>query len=335
MRQVLLGGAPLGSGQGGATVSLVVVAEEELSSLVGVTWATDGNGRGYNTPNKGSEIVLNGDMESGSPPSSWPGASAIVAASADANGGAQALRVESTSPTSDRAQQSMTTTANRMFEFTAYVKAVVGSDHALRTLSTLLNAFRQGASGTYQQLSFTDVFTGSTTTAYLYATFNNGSSGDVGLFDDVSVRPLILSTVMATTQGTATNTPKAAAYSIEEKSFAGVVGWVDDIDNPANGLLAFHTGISIGLLKLVGGVYSSLIYTGSTFAQDAQIEIRRPSGNTFQLYYNDVQVGTDQTVNDAAIASNSSPYFGALSTNALSRLSSFYLDDEQFLFPGA
>jgi hypothetical protein len=72
--------------------------------------------------------------------------------------------------------------------------------------------------------------------------------------------------------------------------------------------------------KCVSGVYTNLITAVSTFVADAAIEIRRPSGNTFQLFYNNVQVTTNQTVADATIINNLR--YGTFSTDSGNKITS-------------
>lgn len=67
------------------------------------------------------------------------------------------------------------------------------------------------------------------------------------------------------------------------------------------------------LAKQANAAFTSLVNnTPTTFVQDALLEIRRPSGNTFQMWYNGVQIGADQTVNDASILSNTIFSFSSL-----------------------
>jgi lysophospholipase L1-like esterase len=62
----------------------------------------------------------------------------------------------------------------------------------------------------------------------------------------------------------------------------------------------------ITLMKCVNGVITKLIDNASiTYQADSCVEIRRAvDGNVFKLYYNSVQIGTDQTIADASIIDN-------------------------------
>lgn len=154
--------------------------------------------------------------------------------------------------------------------------------------------------------------------------------------DEVTVKPLTLATLLATTQGTANQTPLAKVYAITTSTQAGAIGWLDDPTNPQNFVIGIRDGSgNVNLTKCVAGVYTNLISISSAFVADAAIEIRRPSGNTFQLWYGGSQVGTDQTISDTAIADNSAPYYGAFSTYSGNTFTQFTLDGVEYLFPGA
>ena len=74
-----------------------------------------------------------------------------------------------------------------------------------------------------------------------------------------------------------------------------VIGYKDNINN------------TIGMVEILNGIPTVLIAQTSTVANlwDCPIEIRRAQGsNVFQLFFNDAQVGTDQTINNAAIINN-------------------------------
>jgi len=107
---------------------------------------------------------------------------------------------------------------------------------------------------------------------------------------------------------------------------AGIIGWWDKDNLWQNMLIAYHDGETIKFEKLVGSVWTKLIgVTTATYAADADIEIRRLTGtNTFQLWYNDSQVGANQTISDTEIINNK--YFGLLSTGESNSFDAFFLE---------
>lgn len=83
---------------------------------------------------------------------------------------------------------------------------------------------------------------------------------------------------------------------------------IDDLVNPAN-YIEFRvftnsagTSAAVIAAKVVAGTSTTLISsTDISFTANALLEIRRADTTTFQFWYNGSQVGTDQTVSDAAI----------------------------------
>lgn len=83
---------------------------------------------------------------------------------------------------------------------------------------------------------------------------------------------------------------------------------IDDLANPANYIefRAFTnsagTSAAVIAAKVVAGAQATLISsTDIAFVADGLLEMRRTATNTFQFWYGGSQVGTDQTVSDAAI----------------------------------
>jgi hypothetical protein len=154
--------------------------------------------------------------------------------------------------------------------------------------------------------------------------------------DDFSVKAISLPSLFATIAGASSNQTAAAKIATLTTGIqSGVVALLDSASNPQNFLIAYHNGTSVLLDKCVAGTYTNLITTTVAFTANAQIEIRRPSGNTFQLWYNGTQRGTDQTVSDAGIISNTR--YGLFSTHSANTFSEFSLDGVviPFNLPGA
>ncbi|MBI5942872.1 MAG: hypothetical protein HY864_00770 [Chloroflexi bacterium] len=93
----------------------------------------------------------------------------------------------------------------------------------------------------------------------------------------------------------------------------GVAGWMDSYTSPANFIIAYLnvtpglTTVTLYLEKCVGGTYTTLTSGVVTYAAGAPLKLTGTvSGGTLTLdaYYNGTQVGTQQTVTDAGIISN-------------------------------
>ena len=103
---------------------------------------------------------------------------------------------------------------------------------------------------------------------------------------------------------------------------------VDSTSSPLNYLLALVTLDKNGyqyatLHKVVNGVLTTLITnTYAAFVAGAYLEVRC-DGNTISLWYNNVQVGANQTVNDAGILNNK--IHGVFSTDGGNKLNRFFV----------
>lgn len=278
--------------------------------LVGATWAIDGNGRAYNTPTLGAELLTNGDFSAwaAGDPVGWsifnqfPPTRDVVEDSGRA-------RVYSLSGTIGLSQSVLTTD---WYQITEDLVSCISGNLVIYANNVLL--FNSNSLGTVLRTVRPD---GST----LYAAFNGVS--DI-VIDNVSVKKINTASLVATIQVSAVSTSLAKMHSVTPGTIAGVTCWID-ASNHVIGI--WEENVSrLRLEKCVGGVYSRLINVAGTFVADAAIEIRRPSGNTFQLWYNGSQIGTDQTISDTVIADNAAPYYGLFSTYSGNTFSEFRLD---------
>lgn len=272
--------------------------------LVGATWALDGSGRAYSMPTLGSELVVNGDFSSAA---GWSTTWTISSGVASTSGNSRSL------------QRPIGATVGAWYQI------------AFDVLSYTTGFWYLSAAG-FQGLSVTLPNTvANTLTRVVRATstadlrfISDGSAGWTGTIDNVSTKAITLPTTLATITGSSTNlTAAARIHTLTTGTQAGVVSLLDSASNPQNFLLAYHDGTNVRLDKCVAGVYTNLITTAVAFTGGAQIEIRRPSGNTFQLWYGGSQCGTNQTVNDASIISNT--IYGLFSTFSGNLFSEFSL----------
>lgn len=110
-----------------------------------------------------------------------------------------------------------------------------------------------------------------------------------------------------------------------------VIANCDSAVSPANYLharLGYQADGSLvaALRKFVGGVQTSIIAnTAVTFAANAPLEIRRlKHTDTYQLWYNNLQVGTNQTVTDANI--NGNVFYGIVGLDSTSLITDVRLN---------
>ncbi len=326
MRQWLLGKALLGQGQGGAVGYGKRPAP--VGVLTGATWATDASGRGYNTPTVGSELLTNPTFSSwsGDNPTSWTVSTedANNYATQDANG----MRLVADGSVNLTVSQNIASGNHAWFAVAYDLYSVAAG--ALRTQclnvsdNSLIN-YAADASRTFRATS-------ATPTVRLIRV--NGGATDI-VVRGASAKVIAAATLLAYVASASTSaTPAAKIHNVVDGTQVGVIGWLDDPATPANFVIAIRNGTGfVNLTKCVAGVYTNLISVATNFVANAPIEIRRPSGNTFQLWYNNAQIGSDQTINDAAIANNLFPYYGAFSTHSGNKFGKFTLDGAEYSFP--
>jgi hypothetical protein len=99
------------------------------------TWTQDGAGNLNPVVTEGSNVVVNGNMETGSPPGTWSGTSAILSAAADertGGAGVQSLQIAENGATSFRAAQSVTLTQYEWYVLKGWIKKGTATNGLIR-----------------------------------------------------------------------------------------------------------------------------------------------------------------------------------------------------------
>jgi|694.fasta_scaffold11782_13 hypothetical protein len=299
----------------------------------GATWAVSG-GNAYNVPTLGSELLTNGDMELDS---SWFN---FVTPTANERSSAQVRSGYSRRWVSDVIGDGILSANFSMSAFVWY--HLEGWLYAASLAITV--ARNNGAVADFTQTitpisTWTPIRMGvraiSSGSNAIRIQASTAGAANEHFADDFSVKAISLPSLFATIAGaSSTQTAAAKIAALTTSTQAGVVSLLDSASSPANFLIAYHDGSTVKLDKCVAGTYTNLVSVTVAFSANAQIEIRRPSGNTFQLWYSGTQRGTDQTVADAGIISNTR--YGLFSTHT-NEFSEFSLGGVviPFQFPGA
>ncbi len=147
--------------------------------------------------------------------------------------------------------------------------------------------------------------------------------------DDASLKQITFSTMMASVEGGGADKIVRGAVGAVN-GLVGLVARLDSVASPANFIIGYiyrsSTYYYATLEKCVAGTYTQLISPliidyDFSWVEGRQFEIRC-SGTTVSLWYNSTQIGTDQTISDAGILSNTK--FGMLSAGE-SDLQSFFV----------
>lgn len=139
--------------------------------------------------------------------------------------------------------------------------------------------------------------------------------------DNATRKPLTLASLFAelTTNQVADSIVQGSPTLIPGTQ-AGIVMNLDSTSSPANFIIAYHDGVNMHLDKCVAGVYTSLISAAATYSAGAVIRVVK-LGTRYTLLYNNVRIGTSQTVSDVGIISNT--IHGLFSTYSGNSIDSF------------
>lgn len=286
---------------------------DAANAWTGATWATSG-GNAYNVPTLGSELLTNGGFDTDTVWTKDAGWTIGGGVAAKATGSASWIR-----------QATAIVGRYHLLSFDA-VSVSAGSFQAS------IGGFAVGPSRSLPGVGYAaDEIAPSATYNGVY-----GNSTTAGTVDNCSLRAYTTASLLASIAGSGSNQVAAAKIAtLTTGRQAGIVALLDSTSNPQNMLVARHNGERVVLEKFVAGVRTGLVNISAAFAANAQIEIRRPSGNTFQLWYGGTQRGTDQTVSDTSIINNTR--YGLFGTHSGGTFSEFSLGGVviPFTLPGA
>lgn len=291
----------------------------------GATWAVDGNGSAYNTPTYGSDLLTNGNMETSSPPSNWTAVGVTATADADVHGGSQALKVVAADGTADRAEQSVTGVVGKIYQLSGFAKRGASYVAQRFTVGNLTGVDQAVTGAAYSRHVRTGRATSTSLVARLYAAIGGGSAGDAAYFDDLTLREITLSSAIASVDA-GDNDLEASVIITNSMSgsMAGLMVNLDDAGNPANFVVAYYEGARVFVDKCVGGTYTALFNTTVSYNGSAKLTVKRLASNVYQVFWNNAQIGTNQTVSDAGIIDNT--HYALLSTNPANTFAQFKLD---------
>jgi hypothetical protein len=149
------------------------------------------------------------------------------------------------------------------------------------------------------------------------------ASGDVFYIDNISLKPLTLSELVNTVQ---TSTPDVIATIntptlLTTGVWGGVALNVDSATDPQNMVLAIYNEYTLQLIKMVNGVYTTLISESVNKVSGAELRAIK-DGTTYRVYYNNTLIGT-AIISDASIINNTR--HGLFNTGVIYTLDNFTL----------
>ena len=283
-------------------------------------WTINGNAA-IGSPAMGvDEILSNGNMEAGNPPTGWSAVNGSIVGVADERTGGAGSQSISLTNASGTAAAYQSFAAAGWYYFSGWSKKITATytNFGIGTISTNNNIL---SSGFQSWVNWTNAFgTFRSSTATLYALLMNVDAGLENRADDFSIRQFTNSHLFATRKFTQSDVDASVKASVTDKAQAGLCICLDNKDNPANYVVAYvdkGNGNRVKLDKCVNGVITELV--NATVTYDASKVLRLvKNGLTFSVYYDGVQISTDKTITDNSIVYNKRHgLFSTYTTNTL------------------
>jgi hypothetical protein len=320
----------LGNQGGAATPSITLPFTDDFTRAngaiggqwTGETW-TISNNAAINTPVPGSDLISNGGMETGDPPTGWNAEGTVVsfAQSAEqAHGGTKSLKVVADAA-NEGADQVPTLAAGQWANWTYWVfppattfrsRSVNFGNVTLTHSGLSASAWNQIVITNRELVANPELIMRSAAAATFY-------------LDDVSFKPLTLTELFATLPacGVAAVTAQVVVTVDPVHTQSGLVLNLDSIATPLNFMVAYLNSTTANLVKCVDGTYTSVISAAVTFNPTHNLKFVK-DGDNCSLYYgaagSEAQVGTTQ-----AVAGMTGTIHGLFSTHQTSKFDSFQL----------
>jgi len=162
---------------------------------------------------------------------------------------------------------------------------------------------------------------GAVGTVYIKA--DGMGAGEILTLDNLSLKPITLSSLFSSLSLSTQDVVASADLTVVAGTQAGMVICLDSAASPANFILAMHNGTNAILEKCVAGTYTTLISAAATYSANAAIVVHK-DGTKVRLFYNNVLIGSEQTVSDAGIINNK--LHGKFSTYVGNTIDNFHVE---------
>lgn len=274
------------------------------SPFVGSTW-TIATGAALNTPTEGSNIAIYGDGETEVGWATYGGAPSTSERSTEqVHGGTYSRKI-----ITDAAGKGLYSgvseaiTAGRFYKESGYLYVSSGAATLNAPFYGTFLSIGSHNAASWKQITATGRASG--TPNNYFATASTGG-GAAWYIDDVTIKQL--TNLMALIRSSFSLAKAKATFTIAIGENGGVVLCADTNLNPTSYVVGYVqrlvSGTNFITEKFVAGTFTVVASTAITYSAGAPVELRHISANTFQTWYNNVQVGTDITISDAQIISN-------------------------------
>jgi len=267
----------------------------------------------------GSNLVTNGDFETGNPPTGWnASASNSIAQNADARPGSAGTNSAfvTVGGSSFAISRLVNTgiTAGRFYKTTYWGKRGTNTQYGTSTFDPY---YKNNTS--WEEKSNGKIGNGTAFTAYLL-----GSTGTFYV-DDVEVKQIVTSNVFAIRDFGKSNVDISVKVNRAADDYGGIILGVDDITTPTDyitigidsyDISAVAPVYTLKVTKVVGGVYTVLLNTAIGYVADQVLRVIK-NGAAIKVFYNGIQIADDLFSTDAGIVNNTKHgLFSTGSTNS-------------------
>lgn len=299
------------------------------AAWTGGTWAISG-GKIINTPTLGAELMTNGDMETGNPPTGWAvgGGSTLtgVADERTGGGGVQALNIAR--GTSDTGASKSTSSGQIGWHR--------GLCYAKNIDATFVGLFLIAGANTMSVQDASTAWHTSTCTVLQSASgpitarvMTGGTAGKQARYDDVSIKKLAVADLFATVDYGLSdiNIIAPPMDAVGTGLQAGLVLCLDSAATPENYVVVYyHNNLAdattkIHVVQLVAGTYTTLASTSVAYGATKYLSAKK-IGDQLSVFYGitdfGTQVGATVTVNAALVGNTRHGLFSTDSGNTFS-----------------
>lgn len=266
------------------------------------TWRT-ASGRVLNTPTVGSDTVTNGSFTSDV--TGWTASSSTLTSETGGQSG-NCLQILNSSATQGHAYQAQTTVLGTWYRQSFYQKN--GTTTGIFRVGTTALGSDVAAGGTLNNASFgtQTILSWRALATTIYTRFSTSTLvlSDTTLFDEIVVTPLTTAEIFRSlTASTANVLAGVEMFGFAAGTQSGLALNLDSASNPQNFVIVYHNGSSVVVDKCVAGTYTSLATTAAAYSSGARLMVRK-SGTAYRIYYNNALIGSELTISDAGIISN-------------------------------
>jgi hypothetical protein len=279
------------------------------------------------TPELGEELLTNGDMETGDPPTGWSGSNSVLSQYAEertGGAGSKSIKIAS-SGVYPSAYQNITVSTSGWFVFSAYIKSDLGSVCRLGIYCNdwLYESLR------IERLSWSKIGPFTTRNKYsgsvLAPNISALSATDIFYGDDVSVKQITLASCFQVCTLPTKDVTLTTRFTMQAELQAGIVFGLNETGTYFG--LLYHNGAGSVVLEInENGTWTTKSTTAIAAGADAEMIIRRDD-NVIWAYYGATPTlcgtGPTTTLSAGENSNLAGLKVGAFSTSNLNSFSSF------------